>query len=137
MTLDSIAITALTAHLQSAFPAAMAVYAFGSRLSGHATADSDLDMAILVEGYANTIRLYEVAGDLSEIAGCPVDLLDFRAASTVMQWQILTNGSRLWARTAVEADTYEAAVLSDKLELDVSRGPLLADIMERGSVYGR
>lgn len=66
---------------------------------------------------------------------CPVDLLDLRAASTVMQHQILTTGERLWAKD-VSAGLFEAAMLTEKLHLDEMRHDLLQDIQTRGTVYG-
>lgn len=66
---------------------------------------------------------------------CPVDLLDLRAASTVMQHQILTTGERLWAKD-VRAGLFEAAMLTEKLHLDEMRHDLLLDIQTRGTVYG-
>ena len=70
------------------------------------------------------------------MAGCAVDLLDLRAASTVMQYQIITTGQRWWA-SDVQAALFEAAVLSEKTALDTARAGLLADIQQRGTVYGR
>lgn len=122
--------------LQDRLPNLLAVYAFGSRVQGTAGADSDLDLAVFVAGYADPLALWELAGELADIAGCPVDLLDLRAASTVMQYRIVTTGERWWARDA-QAALYEAAVLSDKTELDSARAGLLADIQRRGSIYGR
>ncbi len=121
--------------LQSRVPHLMAIYAFGSQVQGTAGRDSDLDLAVLVEGYADPILLWELASDLADIAACPVDLLDFRAASTVMQYQILTTGERWWARD-VQAGLYEAFVLSEKTELNIARARLLQDIAHRGTVYG-
>lgn len=122
--------------LQARLPGLLAVYAFGSRIQGSANASSDLDIAVLVAGYAEATELWELSGELADLAGCAVDLLDMRAASTVMQYQIVTTGQRWWARDA-QAGVFEAAVLSDKTELDTARAGLLADIRERGSVYGR
>jgi len=34
--------------------------------------------------YEEPLALWDTAGSLAEVAGCPVDLLDLRAASTVM-----------------------------------------------------
>lgn len=127
---------AIVSMLRDRLPGMLAVYAFGSRLQGTAGPDSDLDLAVLVAGYADPQELWELAGDLEEVAGCPVDLLDLRAASTVMQYQIITTGQRWW-RYDVQADLFEAAVLSEKTELDSARAGLLADIGQRGSVYGR
>lgn len=127
---------ALMQVLQARVPNLLAVYAFGSRVTGTAGPDSDLDVAVLVAGYADSLVLFDLGGELADVAGCPVDLLDLRAASTVMQYQIITTGQRLWARDA-QAALFEAAVLSQKTALDTARAGLLADIQQRGTVYGR
>lgn len=122
--------------LQARLPGLLAIYAFGSRITGTAGSDSDLDMAVLVAGYAEPLALFDLSGELADVAGCSVDLLDLRAASTVMQYQIITTGQRWWARDA-QAALFEAAVLSEKTALDTARAGLLADIQQRGTVYGR
>jgi len=126
----------VVAAIRAAFPQTLAVYAFGSRINATANVDSDLDLSVLVAGYADPLRLWELSGELADIVGCPVDLLDMRAASTVMQYQILQTGRRLWGR-ALEAGLFEAYVLSEKTELDTARAGVLDDIQMRGSVYGR
>ena len=122
--------------LQSGVPHLLAVYAFGSRVQGTAGPQSDLDLAVLVAGYADPLVLWSLSGDLADVAGCPVDLLDLRAASTVMQHQIITTGQRWWAGDS-QAALYEAAILSEKTALDTARAGLLNDIHKRGSIYGR
>jgi predicted nucleotidyltransferase len=122
--------------LQTGLPNLLAVYAFGSRINGTARPDSDLDLAVLVAGLADPLALFDLAGELADLAECAVDLLDLRAASTVMQYQIITTGVRWWARDH-QAALFEAAILSEKTELDTARSALLEDIRQRGSVYGR
>ena len=73
---------------------------------------------------------------VADVAGCLVDLLDLRAASTIMQHQIITTGQRWWAGD-FQAALYEAAMLSEKTELDTARAGLLGDIEKRGTIYGR
>ena len=126
---------ALVHTLAARIPDLLAVYAFGSRITGAARADSDLDLAVLVAGYADAVVLFDLAGELADVAGCAVDLLDLRAASTVMQYQIIVTGQRWW-RKDIQADLFEAAVLSEKTELDAARAGVLADIQQRGTVYG-
>lgn len=126
--------TALVQRLKSQIPNLLAIHAFGSRIHGTATAHSDLDLAVLVAGYAQPLQLWELASDLADLAGCPVDLLDLRAASTVMQYQIITTGERWWAKDT-QAGLYEAAILSEKTALDTARRALLDDIQQRGQVY--
>jgi predicted nucleotidyltransferase len=129
----------LIALLQQRLPALLAVYAFGSRIVEHGQAarvDSDLDLAVLLEGYADPVALFDLSGDLADLAGCPVDLLDMRAASTVMQYQILTTGQAWW-RKDVRAGLFEAAMLSEKMSLDQARAGVLRDVSHAGRVYGR
>ena len=127
---------ALVGVLKSRLPGLLAIYTFGSRIQGNAGPQSDLDMAVLVAGYADPLALWAVVGDLADLAGCPVDLLDLRAASTVMQYQVITTGQRWWAGDA-QAALYEAAILSEKTALDTARAGLLGDIRNRGSIYDR
>lgn len=127
---------AIVQTLRARLPGLLAVYVFGSRTQGTATHRSDLDVAVLVGGYADPVLLFDMAGTLADIAGCPVDLLDLRAASTVMQYQIITTGQCWWTK-GVQAALFEAAILSEKTALDTARAGLLADIQQSGVVYGR
>ena len=112
----------------------MAVYAFGSQVQGTAGSQSDLDLAVLVAGYADPLQLWDLASQLADAVGCPVDLLDLRAASTVMQHQILSTGRCLWSN-GLEAGLFECYVFSEKLNLDEARAALLADIAKTGIVH--
>ncbi len=126
---------ALINFVQTQLDGLLALYAFGSRIRCTATASSDLDLAVLVAGYADPVLLFDLAGQLADIAGCPVDLVNLRAASTVMQYQIITTGERWWKKDA-QAALFEAAVLSEKTALDTARAALIEDIQHRGSIYG-
>jgi predicted nucleotidyltransferase len=122
--------------VRSRFPNAMAIYAFGSQVQGIAGPQSDLDLAVLVAGYADPLVLWDMAGHLADVVGCAVDLLDLRAASTVMQYQVITTGQRLWS-VGIAAGLFETFVLSEKTALDEARAPLMADIQRTGKIHGR
>ncbi|PIY30289.1 MAG: nucleotidyltransferase domain-containing protein [Comamonadaceae bacterium CG_4_10_14_3_um_filter_60_42] len=126
----------LVTLLRARFPQAMAIYAFGSQVHGDANAHSDLDLAVLVAGYGDPLALWDASGDLADVVGCQVDLLDLRAASTVMQYQVITTGRRLWS-TGLPTDLFECYVLSEKTALDEARALLLADIASTGRIYAR
>lgn len=102
-------------ELQKAFPNALGIYAFGSRIQGTANAQSDLDLAVLVAGYADPLQLFEVTNQLADKLGYEVDLFDLRAASTVMQYQVITTGRRLWAKD-VQADLFDVFVLNETMK---------------------
>jgi uncharacterized protein YutE (UPF0331/DUF86 family)/predicted nucleotidyltransferase len=116
--------TAILACIQQRVAGLLALYAFGSQVQGTAGTHSDLDLAVLVAGYADPLLLWELAGELEELAGCPVDLLDLRAASTVMQYQIIARGECWWAADS-QAALYEAAILSEKTTFDQVRAELM------------
>ena len=121
--------------IRASLPQTLAIYAFGSQVQGHAGPQSDLDLAVLVAGYADPLILWRLASDLADLASCPVDLLDLRAATTVMQYQVITTGQRLWS-AGLESDLFECFVLSEKTDLDTRRASLLADIAASGKVHG-
>ncbi len=126
----------LVAAIRHHLPHTLAIYAFGSQVQGAAQADSDLDLAVLVAGYAPPLLLWELSGELADLANCPVDLIDLRAASTVMQFEVLRGARRLWA-AGIEADLFECYVMNEKLQLDASRAGVLADIRREGRVHAR
>lgn len=125
----------VVAALLATFPGALALYAFGSRIQGTASVSSDLDLAVLTAGYADPLRLWDIASDLAGEVGCAVDLLDLRAASTVMQHQVLLHGRSLWA-VQPAAGLFECFVLSEKIALNTARAGLMGDIAKQGKIYG-
>ena len=125
----------LVTKLRAALPNLLAVHAFGSQVQGTAGPDSDLDRAVLVAGQVDPLLLWRLSGELAELVGCGVDLLDLRAASNVMQYQVITTGRRLWAQQPA-AGVFECFVLSEKTALDEARAGLLDDIAKNGRVYG-
>jgi len=121
--------------LRTALPDLQAVYLFGSQASGDAGSDSDIDLAVLTEAPRDSVTLWELAGSLALLCDLHVDLLDLRAASTVMQYQVITTGKRIWA-SGSSAALYECFILSEKTRLDEARAGLLQDITSRGTVHG-
>lgn len=126
----------IVARLREALPELLAIYLFGSHASGTATAQSDVDLAVLVAGKADAVRLWELAQSLALDLDADVDLIDLRSASTVMQYQVITGGRRLWA-AGIDPDLFEAFVLSEKTSLDLARRELIADIGREGRIHGR
>ena len=126
----------VVAAIRARLPHAMSIYAFGSQMQGTAGQHSDLDLAVLVAGYADPLVLWDLAANLSDVVACPVDLLDLRSASTVMQYQVVTTGVRIWS-VGLPAALFETFVLSEKTALDEARAPLMADIQRTGRIYGR
>lgn len=129
--------TLVCTELQKAFPNALGIYAFDSRVQGTANAQSDLDLAVLVAGYTDPLQLFEMANQLADKLGYEVDLLDLRAASTVMQYQVITTGRRLWAKDDNHADWFDILVTKEKWDLDELRAKQIEEIHAIGSIYGK
>lgn len=125
----------ILAAARLALPDLQALLLFGSRAVGMDGPDSDLDLAVLLSKPADPVRLWEAGEAIARHLNVDVDLVDLRTASTVMQFQIITTGRRLFADGA-EADRYDAYIMSAMTSLNEARAPLLADIVRDGRVYG-
>lgn len=126
----------ITERLRQRLPTLQAVYLFGSHATGHAGPESDLDLAVLLPVAPDPVFIWELAGEIADLAGTAVDLVDMRSASTVMQFQIVINGQRLWAQS-LPAGLFECLVVSEKWALDTAREGVVSDILKSGKVYGR
>jgi len=127
---------ALLASVLAKIPNLMALYIFGSQAQGTPRADSDLDLAILAPSHVEPNLLWSLSNDIANLVNCEVDLLDLRATSTVMQYQVISTGKAVWD-IGLQAHLFEISVLSEKLALDEAREPLLRTITDEGHVYAR
>ncbi len=123
--------------VQAVVPGVLAVYRFGSAGTGATHAESDLDVALLPPEPLPAMTRWNLEQDLSIALRRDVDLVDLRAASTVMRMQVVSTGTVLVesdraARQAFEVHTYSAYAL-----LNEERADILDDIRKRGRVYGR
>lgn len=135
--MDAKTLQPIVDHLRQAIPGLMAVYLFGSAARGDSRTDSDVDIAVLAERPLDTVARFDLAGELASRLGRDVDLVDLKAASTVMQAQVMETGERLWANSSAPIDEYEAHILSSFARLNEERAAILNDIRERGSVHAR
>jgi len=87
-----------------------ALWLFGSRASGAARADSDLDLAALFHGRPSPLEVLEAQADLEAELGVELDLIDLDRASPILAMQVLRHGRLvvdrdLRRRTALVART--------------------------------
>ena len=126
----------LLASVQAKIPNLMALYVFGSRAQSTPRPDSDLDLAVLAAGYIDPALLWSLSNEIANLVNGEVDLLDLRAASTVMQYQVISTGKTVWD-IGLQARLFEVFILSEKLALNEAREPLLRSITKEGHVYAR
>jgi predicted nucleotidyltransferase len=123
---------------QLRMPELLALYLFGSEATGHATTQSDIDIAILLPHNIalSSIERFELAQELASQLNKDIDLIDLRLASTVLRSQIISTGTRLLNTTPNTVDIFETFVFSDYARLNEERAGILTDITQRNAVYG-
>jgi len=128
--------SAAVALLQAAVDDLVAVYRFGSTVSGHTRVDSDVDLAVLAGRPLQPVFRFELQEQLASALHRNVDLVDLRVASTVMASQIVTTGVLLHEVDAAARNIFEDYVYGRYARLNEERRGILERIASEGTVYG-
>lgn len=80
--------SAITEVLDNYAEVKLAIF-FGSLARGTATADSDLDLAVLAEQPLTTEMRIQLIGDLADRLGRPVDLIDLQTVGEPLLGEVL------------------------------------------------
>jgi predicted nucleotidyltransferase len=123
--------------LSGAVPGLLAIYRFGSYGTDQERIDSDIDLAILATQPVETMQRWELAQQLASLFGRDVDLVDLGVSSAVLRAQVVSHGERLYCVDPARCEVFEDFTYTDYARLNEERREILADIHERGSVYGR
>ena len=123
--------------LRAAVPDVVAVYRFGSTSSGAAGPESDVDLAVLALTRLDAQARFELQGRLASVFRRPVDLVDLRAASTVMAMQVVGSGTVLYENDTAERARFEDLTYSLYARLNEERRGILDRVAREGAVYGR
>jgi predicted nucleotidyltransferase len=112
------------------------VYLFGSRADGSARPDSDFDFAFLNTGTRlSDLAVHSLRLALATSLDADVDLVDLRAASTVLQFQIISKGRRIYSSDDSFCDTFDLFVYSSYQHLNEGQQEIIQAIRQRGKVY--
>lgn len=122
--------------LAAAIPGLVAVYRFGSSATGTSLPGSDLDLAILGGGPLDPVARFDLQEQLASALRTDVDLVDLRAASTVMASQVITNGVVLHETDVTARHLFESFVYGRYARLNEERRAILERIAREGTVYG-
>jgi predicted nucleotidyltransferase len=99
--------------------------------------DSDVDIAVLGKSPHIATDLFSVSSDIAIMLKRNVDLIDLRSVPTDLQAQVVSKGKRHILRNFQKVEVFEDLVFSSYARLNEERKYILADIQQRGSVYGR
>ncbi|WP_422134144.1 type VII toxin-antitoxin system MntA family adenylyltransferase antitoxin [Endozoicomonas sp. ALD040] len=70
----------------------LGVVLYGGQATGHATAGSDIDLAVFISGKTSQQLLWDKAQELACHFGKYVDLIDLKGATTVLQKEVFQHG---------------------------------------------
>jgi len=93
-------------------------YLFGSYAKKTRTADSDIDIAVLLsETPKKTLEYYlHLVNELSKILGNEVDLIILNASPPLLKHQVIKYGKIVYSRDEGERITFEARAESEYLD---------------------
>lgn len=122
--------------IRELLPETVAIYRFGSSVHGTTHPQSDIDLAVLLPKPLPALQRFDVQERLATILHRSVDLVDLRAASTVMQKMVLATGivTAVFEKTAT--DRFETYVLSAYARLNEERREILEQVKRERSVHG-
>ena len=124
------------ALLRHRIPGLEFVMLYGSRARGDAVPGSDVDLGLLAGGPIDRWTLFALQGEVAALLGEDVDLVDLWVADDVLRVQVIEHSRVLFERDPVTRMRFEMHALSRYAHLNEERRGILADIVERGSVYG-
>ncbi len=122
--------------IKEGFPNVVGIWLFGSVAAQTASANSDIDLAVLLPQKANSIELWKCAQKIASKLGKEVDLIDLLEASTVLRSQIMQEGSNIFCADKFKCDLFETESLTDYLRFSEERKEVLEAIKSRGTVLG-
>jgi len=121
------------------YPAAQAIYLFGTYSTADEWPDSDVDIAILLPPEQARrqpqLMLTPCHYALADALGKPVDLLNAREVSTVFQKEIIKSGRRLYCADDDAVAEFEMLTLSHYQKLNEERKAILEAFQETGRAY--
>jgi len=123
--------------LLEAVPCCLAIYRFGSWGTDAQRNDSDIDIAILPHQALDPVCCWKLAQTLASLAGRDVDLVDLLRAPTVLRMQVVAHGELLYSTGSNDVDQFEDTVFSSYARLNEERREILADVLQRRSIYGK
>jgi len=108
-----------------------ALWVFGSRASGTARSESDLDVAALFSKCPAPVELFALRGELEQMAGMPVDIVDLEVASPILAMQVLRFGKLLVDACPARRTRFVARVPGRYEDLKRIREPIERALLKR------
>ena len=113
-----------------------AIYLYGSVITEYFKEGSDIDIAILLDKKVDFEKLFELTKTLANTLNRDVDLVQLDNVSTVLQFQVIQTGERIFCNDEKYCNGYESQIFCDYIELNELRKPYLDEIAKTGKILG-
>lgn len=113
------------------YPNLLAIYLFGSFGSQFETEESDLDLALLLDKPTDPVKLWNLAQRLAKKIRRDVDLIDLKRASTVFQFEIITNGELIFCTNQELCDKFKDLVYSMYVRFNDERQEIVESFLNK------
>lgn len=121
--------------IQKYLPEARAIYRFGSAGTPWERPESDVDLAVLPSKKLDSTTRWQLMDMIARILHKDnVDLVDLSQAPTILSFQIINEGKRIFCTNETECNLFEAITLSDYVRLNEERNEILEEVEKRGRV---
>lgn len=121
------------------YPTVQGISLFGTYLTEDEWKDSDIDLALLLPRLlakeVGSLAVSDCRHALEDEFGKPVDLLNARLVSTVMQMQIVTTGRLLYTGDEYAVQEFEMLTFSYYQKLNEERREILEAFQATGRAY--
>ena len=122
--------------LQDHFPNLKGVYLFGSRVNEEEIhQESDYDIAFLLEQpFDDNWKRFLISQELAKKLKAEVDLVDLQAANTVLRFQVVNYGKRIFTGDEYFCDYFDMTAMSMYQDFLFQRRDLFQAIKTRGQI---
>jgi predicted nucleotidyltransferase len=125
----------IIAAIQKSLPRVKAIYRFGSAGTARERPESDVDLAVLTDKKLDSSARWHLADVIARMLHKDaVDLVDLLQAPTVLCFQVINEGKRIFCANKTECDLFETITLSDYVRLNEERSGILEEVRKRGRI---
>lgn len=121
--------------LKKHLPDLQMVYIFGSSGTPFENQESDLDIAVLTPTRLDNVFRFNLSQEIARKISRDVDLIDLQQASTVLRFQIVSTGKRIYCRDKNFCALFETLVYSMYIRFNDERKEIVDQIRNRGQIY--
>ncbi len=121
--------------IKQSVPNVIAVYQFGSFNTPYQNAESDLDLALLAKKELSNLERWKLSQSIAGATHRDIDIIDLKGASTVLKFQIISTGQRIFCADTKTCEAFEDLAYSRYLHFNEERQEIIQEIVNRGKVY--